>query len=391
MKFTIRKTDFKFSLLILLLIIPFFELPLLSIHYPIINSIFKYGKLLSFLLIVIIYILSKKPSKIIIGICCYILTLIISTIINNGDYNYLLSIGIGIISLSLIFEFGIASKKRNVFFKTVIYYILFLLTVNLILMILYPNGMYKAIDTNYTENWLLGYKNSLILYIYPCLLCSFLYSYLNNDKLNILSIVVYIICLISSYIAATSTTLFGLLLIGFYIMFSRSFVKRKILCIKNYVKIYIILYLGIIIFHVQNLFKFLIVDILKKDLTFTGRIYIWSYVINFIKKKPLIGYGIENSNYRFMKTSYWRSFHAHNFILEIVYKTGIVGFAIFSYIIYMMINQLNNLDNKKIKSFLSWFVFVFFIQLLTEAYSFIYIFYIFVIVYNISLIADKSI
>ena len=56
-----------------------------------------------------------------------------------------------------------------------------------------------------------------------------------------------------------------------------------------------------------------------------------------------------------------------------------------------MINQLNNLDNKKIKSFLSWFVFVFFIQLLTEAYSFIYIFYIFVIVYNISLIADKTI
>lgn len=386
----IKKSNLKFILIILFLIIPFFELPLLNKYFPIFNQILKYWKILSFILITIIYLMQRKKSKIIAYIIIYIIILAISTLINTGDYLYLASLSVGILSMSLIFDYGLNSKYKNLFLRIITNYLFMLLSINLFLIILYPNGMYTATDTNYIQNWLLGYKNSLILYIYPCLLSSIIYSYINKNKLNFLSKVVFIVSFISALLAGTSTTLFGLMFIGFYLVFNKMFINNKIFSIKNYVILYIIMYFSIIVLRVQNWFKYIIVNILRRDLTFTGRVYIWDYVINFIKTKPFIGYGVENISYRFMKTKVWQSFHAHNFILEILYKTGMIGLILLIIIIYKTLRNLSQSKNILIKSFLSWFIFIFFIQLLTEAYSFVYIFYIFVIIYDTVTISDES-
>lgn len=43
------------------------------------------------------------------------------------------------------------------------------------------------------------------------------------------------------------------------------------------------------------------------------------------KTKKFLGYGVENSLMRLNKTNMFQSYHAHNQILEIIYKSGLIG------------------------------------------------------------------
>lgn len=57
-------------------------------------------------------------------------------------------------------------------------------------------------------------------------------------------------------------------------------------------------------------FSYLIVNILKKDLTFSGRRTIWEYALLQIKESPFWGYGeIQNARYITVGTA---KFNAHN-------------------------------------------------------------------------------
>ncbi len=73
-----------------------------------------------------------------------------------------------------------------------------------------------------------------------------------------------------------------------------------------------------------------------KDLTFTGRSSIWTYIWAEILKKFWLGYGY--GSYWIMGTSVidkfqfavgWRVNEAHNGFLEIMLQTGVVGFTLF--------------------------------------------------------------
>lgn len=187
-------------------------------------------------------------------------------------------------------------------------------------------------------------------------------------------------------LSGSSTLLVGLFLTLIFMALKKIFIHKKIMNVYSYIITYITAFLGIIILRIQNWFSFIIVNVLKRDLTFTGRIFIWDYVIEFIKFKPILGYGVENTIIRYSKTKIWKSFHAHNMFLEILYKTGLIGFIIFLKIISLSANELNKTKNELISKFVAWQLFSFMILLLMEAYSFIYIFYIFVFAFNIKFI-----
>lgn len=67
-----------------------------------------------------------------------------------------------------------------------------------------------------------------------------------------------------------------------------------------------------------------------KDLTFTGRVFIWEYVIDDILKQPLLGYGYQT--YWIIGSGRLNVFsinQAHNSYLEIILWVGFVGFSFF--------------------------------------------------------------
>lgn len=385
----LSKKSIKLCLLYIFLLLPFFEMPYLFIVSSTIGTVYKLHKIVSGLLIIFLTLKSRKYSKIINYIVLYLLVLIISTMSNNGDYQYLFTLVLGILTLSLITDYGLRNHT-DYFLKAFELMLSFLIYMNFITIILNPNGLYTAADTLYTENWLLGYRNSLILYVFPALLCSVINSYKQKEKLLPRTKILFLVSLASTILSGSSTLLVGLFLILIFMLFKNLFTKVNLLNTKTYIISYIVMFFGIIIFRVQNLFSFIIVNLLKRDLTFTGRIYIWDYVIEFIKSKPTLGYGVESTLIRYAKTKYWRSFHAHNMFLEVLYKTGFIGLIIFIKIISLSSKELYKTKNNLISKYISWLLFTFMVLLLMEAYSFIYIFYIFVFAFNVKYLIKRG-
>jgi exopolysaccharide production protein ExoQ len=79
----------------------------------------------------------------------------------------------------------------------------------------------------------------------------------------------------------------------------------------------------------------LLVSLLGKDLTLTGRTQIWSAVLDSIAKRPLLGYGyqafwlgLEGESYRIILAVSWILAQAQNGFLDVLLETGVVGLAV---------------------------------------------------------------
>ena len=89
---------------------------------------------------------------------------------------------------------------------------------------------------------------------------------------------------------------------------------------------------------IQKKFEWLIVNILQKDLTLSGRTYIWASAIENILKKPILGYGttrggrLSIQSYSIGLNTY--TFFSHNVFLEVLVQGGIVA-TVFFILIYI--------------------------------------------------------
>jgi O-antigen ligase len=285
-----------------------------------------------------------------------------------------------VIAVCLVFDYEIRHDSKmflsvtEFFFSVIIY-------INFLTILLYPQGMYIG-SNGYYSNWFLGFKNIFILYMLPAMLFSYLNSYSKN-KISVNTILLSLIIIISIILTNSATGIVGVLVFFATLILSKVIKSTKILNIKVFSYIYIASFLAIVILRLQNLFSFFIVDVLHKDITFTGRTYIWDYVYQFISQKKLLGYGVENSLTRLNKTSYLKSYHAHNQILEIIYKSGFIGLISFILLAYVSLKQLFKHKQTKQALIISITIFSYFVISLTEAYDYEYIMFIFVIAYNI--------
>lgn len=375
MKIMINKRSIKLVLFYILMLFSYFQFDSLNYLYTPFLSVYKFFHYISFFIILILFIQNRKFSKIIIYMMLYLIILFFASVFNGQSISQVLNYLITIISLCLITDYGIRNHTKE-YLISLATILNILMIINFITIILYPNGMYIN-STCYKQNWILGYKNSHILYLLPCVVVNFILSFKNKGKLDIKSYVIFIICFISILSVNSSTGIVGFLIILLYLIFKKVVDKVNIINGFSSLFIYLLSFVSIMILKVQNLFKFLIVDILKKDLTFTGRTYIWDNVLKSIKINPLIGYG--NVTYQYNKYI----FTTHNTILDILYKTGIFGFVTYILILFETSKTLYNNRNDKTSKFLTVVLLSYFIIMLTEAYNISYYFFILVICNNI--------
>jgi O-antigen ligase len=120
-----------------------------------------------------------------------------------------------------------------------------------------------------------------------------------------------------------------------------SFLKRLNfkLALTGVIILMIFVISGTILF-VENT-ETIVVDILGKDMTFNGRIPLWTNLMGAVAKSPFLGYGYhgfwqewrgdDNPAGPYATNDYgWTAPHAHNGFLEIVLYTGIVGLILFA-------------------------------------------------------------
>jgi exopolysaccharide production protein ExoQ len=78
-----------------------------------------------------------------------------------------------------------------------------------------------------------------------------------------------------------------------------------------------------------------LIGLLGKDMTLTGRIGIWSAVLDSIAKRPMLGYGyqafwlgMEGESYRVILVVSWMLAQAQNGFLDVMLENGVAGLAI---------------------------------------------------------------
>ena len=384
---TIKKNNFKVLTLYILLLLPFFgPRGTIVINQTVTKVLYTYFPIAISLLMFAMLLKTKKISHVNVLIIFFFMYLIGITFLRKGDITSIIHTSIKSIGICLLFDYGLRNDTK-IFIKSIYILLTILLCINFITIILFPSGMYIS-DTSYTGNWFLGFRNVHILFIFPAIIFNKTNSYLSNSKSKISNYIFTLFCLLSLVLAGSSTSSLGVFCIFVYMLLENKPIMKKI-NIKILTIIFLILYLSITIFRLQNMFEYLIVNILNRNLTFTNRIYIWDQVIQYIKLNPILGYGIEFRKIRLLKTNPI-SYHAHNQILEIIYQSGFIGFAIAFLATFIKFKKLQKNSTEYISRFLSFAMFVFFVMTITEAYAYDYFIYLLVLCSNIDIIIKEA-
>jgi O-antigen ligase len=133
--------------------------------------------------------------------------------------------------------------------------------------------------------------------------------------------------------------------------------------IRNYLLASVILFLCFVVFRVQYYFAFIIEQLLNRSLDFTYRTGIWDAALIRIRQNPIFGRGyfIEAINPLGTQTS------AHNAVLSILLFGGFAALIVLLLILLSTSKKLMRYRNANISMILSTTLFVYTLQMLTEA------------------------
>lgn len=369
--------------ILLFLLIPFFK-PDIVTSFPKVNYIFTIWLMISFAIIVAVYMKKFRISKLTMTYLAYNLVLLISTIKNNGSITKFLSDFSMNLGMIFLIELYLKNDKMKIM-KVLSSIFYFLMVLNTISFIIVPEGL--AV-TQYlkTPIYLLGIDNRFSFTYIPGLCVIAIYDFMKNNKITKLTIIYFLITFITfvyfwSAGALVAESMFFIYYIFIYKLKYKHFTNK-------YFPIIIVSFLGLVVFRVQNIFRFFIVDILHKDLTFSSRTILWDKAIKIINNNMWLGTGIQKSEFSIKAIS---AFHAHSHFLNIMFQSGIIGVIIYIYLIFDAFKRLNEYRKNVIAQMVAFTLFVLFIMLTVDTFDITAnLFLIICIGYNISCFNQKG-
>ena len=312
----------------------------------------------------------QKVSLFFVGIVFFEVWRVLATIYCGGDYTSLFLTILNALAICLVVEMGLKTDPDALLDGASFTLGLFVL-INFATIILFPQGMYEF--NNYTQNYFLGYRNNSIMLFFPAIIFSIVRSLRKYNKLTLSSFVITAVSFATVIIAFSATSVIGMTVFILFLLLALINKMPNFLNIITYLAINITYFFGVIILRLQEAFAFIIVDMLGRDLTFTGRTKIWDGALAAFVKSPVFGVGeIESQASRDLIGAT----HAHNYYLDLLYKSGLPGFLIFFAILIICGMALyRNRKNGKIPFVVSGAICAFMIMLQSEAYYNIYYFF----------------
>lgn len=299
----------------------------------VIDSLFDIMRILLCFICSLLLIKSAIPvnkASIVLGlIACNEVWKILSSLINGTSYTDWGST-LNVFGIS-IFTYLALRQSTKAFFKGGSLLLGSYVVINTLTVFLFPNGMYAS--SMYTMNFFLSYRTAwFVFYLEAAFLC-LLNNELYPSKEAKSWLVFVLVCEYLSMIKVWTAT--GLLCITLGLLLVYLWKKKRIpsFSVKVIILVEMVLCAIIVLFHMQEKFSFLIVGILKKDITFSQRVRIWDNAINAVLKSPWIGYGAMNTSRAVSILGYGVN-HAHCYYLNTALYYGIIGLGLGLYTIY---------------------------------------------------------
>lgn len=202
---------------------------------------------------------------------------------------------------------------------------------NCLTVILFPAGMYAT--AKYTQNFFLGYRTAwFAIYLLALTAVLMWNANVRTQASKWFAVTVVLAAAVSMIIQWTATGLFCFVLGGIvFAIFSRT--ARKPLGIFWILLGEAAVFWLVVIARMMEKFSFLLVTILKKDLTLTFRTRIWDKALIAIQKYFLIGVGRLDTGQMRSILGYGAS-HPHNHYLYVTLCFGVVGLVLFLLTVY---------------------------------------------------------
>lgn len=351
------------------------------------DRVYKILKLISFFFTFLIYTKVNKfnVSKLLILTALLQGTFFISTIINHGDLMRFIGPAITTINVVMICEILIKKKIIIDVLKKVNIYLWICFFINLISIILID----CTAVSEYVSVYFLGIDNRFLFTFIPWITFEGIVSYKQSGKLNNRWKLVVILCEgVSLYKFSVSAMICLALYFILFFKFSES---------KNYAKYstgllygYFVLNILFLKFKIQEKFKHYIL-VLGKDMTLSGRTFIWDGVFKMLKEKVMLGNGMQSleydKNFFYNSTSpYFLEFckvtHAHNSIMTVLYRGGVISAAIYIYILFYVAKKIKeNKDTLCSSLFLVSFLIIL-ITSIFDTIDFAMLYFIFTLIVN---------
>lgn len=325
-----------------------------------IDLLYNIGRLFSLSYIFFYYIFFGKipVESIILGL--FYFCQIFSTFINEGDIARCIRVAVLNWGAFVVF-FNVFKRDSKSIYTIILPVIRIIIYINLLTIILFPNGMYTTtLSTGWESemNWFLGLRNGQT----PWLICAFFLewsNYMENKKERngkIFLVVTTVVLILTAwrinmaqiqYAYNNSTaggTLFAIGICFIFWIIPKRIMTSGIINIKSVFLANFLVFIMLVIFRIQDMFSYFIEIILKKDLTLTNRTIIWDNAISYLQGNWIIGVGYKESRQMANILGFNAAISTtHNSFLDILFFGGVLSLIL----IIIFIFYINVKEKKK--------------------------------------------
>ncbi|WP_186576552.1 O-antigen ligase family protein [Aquibacillus kalidii] len=214
--------------------------------------------------------------------------------------------------------------NRDIILSALVYIFRLMVYINFLLMIVYPDGVYTVNDiysSAVTRYNFLGLDNQTGPYFILLMTLSLCRQYTRGSRINVLCKTDIVICIISILFLWSATAVVGLIIfLAFILLISKN---KHLANLRTSYLIIGLLFVIVVIFQATTMLKPIFEGLLNKDVTLTGRTFIWKEAISMIILKPILGYGIQDSPNLVYFFIYQDFRTAHNEYLQVWLQGGI--------------------------------------------------------------------
>ena len=365
------------------LIAPFFQLELLENLIPFMGKAYTLWQLLAGAAFVAMWVSGKGKirdfSWIHLLFAALLAVMVIGTLMNpEASLKRALEYSYGSLAVGIITEYSVKKDRENfltgmeVLFGT-------LVTLNVVTILLFPKGMY-SFERALEENWLLGYKNYHIVYIMALLIFSAVHSLCKTGKIGMRVWLYIAISAFSSILVKARTPLMAIALFAAAILFKKLLEYTGIFNALTYLALYAAAFVAIVVIRVENLP--IIGKLIGREVSFNNRIHFWDKAMTQFRDYPIFGHGYQQFR---MFRGYVTT---HNQMIEVLFKTGVVGFVFFCAILVAAAVMMFRSRKGACTRYLAVLYASYLILFLLEQYAFANYFFLFVLACDCGLL-DK--
>lgn len=348
-------------------------------------NILLFLKMIAFIYILCEHLRPMSLTKLDFSFAIYFFIWLFSIIINGESVIDYFKEAVVILSFVFLIEnaFDNASDKyliqafEHIFFGE--------LVVNLICLIVYPDGLWKTYSIYGQEAIysFLGLDNQvtpLLIVAELILLVRVLYD---GKRITRFSALYGIVLAANLFFMMSATGVIGCLIIPVVLWLGVKY--RKQINIKMILGVVIAIFLVVVVFRLQNIFAFIIEGVFHKDLSLSNRVGIWDRAIAEFRKKPLLGSGCGTL------AATVGDRNAHDFYLQILLQSGVIGFLAYVNVFRVALSKCWKTRYSDASLIVAATLCGYLICCISEVYSQSWLSIILAIAYNVIIISQKKI